>query len=93
MELRSQQPVRLEHSINQIKIHTTPRIFLKIIVELCLCLAGELALTFLVINQTGFNAEAVSRFVQAKLITTGVMADPNHPALLELQAFFPTWPL
>lgn len=53
----------------------------------------RLALTFLVINQTGFNAEAVSRFIQAKLITTGVIADPNHPDLLELQAFFPIWPL
>lgn len=75
--------------MSQIKIHTGQRIILETIVEICLCLAGGLALTLLVIDQTVFNADAVSPFFQAKLITTGVTADPSQLSFARIPSIFP----
>ena len=72
-----------------IKKHVSQRYIQETIIQTCLCLSGGLVLTLLAINQTVFNTDAASPFFQAKLITTGVTADPQELSFARIPSIFP----
>ena len=72
-----------------IKKYVSQRYIQETIIQTCLCLSGGLVLTLLAINQTVFNTDSASPFFQAKLITTGVTADPQELSFARIPSIFP----